>query len=330
VRLAFPSRTRDSDRASTARARDLLALASLTEDGVLTRTDDAVVRYLELLPRNPLVMDEAEAERTGHGFASLLARLPAGQALQVHVHASPVALDELVADYRAQVELALAPIESRAPARAAALRELAEVHVESLHVHTAEHAAVRVRYLLVVPVSEQTGSGWAGALARSRTRGRVGLARMSLALVDALRSELEGLDMGVRILDGPEVADVLFGRFAPAMSADQPALAPSRRPTILPAGPTAEDQEASARAARRLGEAIAQADIDAADRRWLGVDGGLEQTIHLSGSPDATFFGWLLHAMQSPTPGRCRSTSARSTAPSSDGATASATEGCTG
>ena len=189
----------------------------------------------------------------GQGFASLLARLPAGQALQVHVQATPVALDRLVADYRAQVELALAPIESRAPARAAALRELAEVHVESLHVHAAEHAAVRVRYLLVVPVSEQTGKGWAGALARSRTHGRVGLARVSLALVDALRSELEALDMGVRMLDGPEVADVLFGRFAPAISADQPALAPSRRPTILSAGPTAEDQELAARAAAAAG-----------------------------------------------------------------------------
>ena len=76
-----------------AATADLLPLASLSEDGALVRSDSALVRYLEVLPRNPLVMDEAEAERMGHGFAALLARLPAGQALQVHVHATPVALE---------------------------------------------------------------------------------------------------------------------------------------------------------------------------------------------------------------------------------------------
>ena len=118
-----------------ATAAELLPVAGLREDGVLLRTDGALVRYLEVLPRNPLVMDEAEAERMGQGFAALLARLPAGQALQTHVQATPVALDEVVGDYRAGVEKAAAPLDGSSPERAAALRRLADVHVESLEVH---------------------------------------------------------------------------------------------------------------------------------------------------------------------------------------------------
>lgn len=108
--------------------------------------------------------------------------------------------------------------------------------------------------------------------------------------------------MSARLMDGPAVADLLFGRFAPSLATAQPGRAPSCRPAILSAGRDPEDVQASERAAHRLREAIAQADIDCSDRRWLEVDGGLEQTIHLSGAPDATFFGWLLHAMQSPKP----------------------------
>jgi hypothetical protein len=41
---------------------------------------------------------------------------------------------------------------------------------------------------------------------------------------------------------------------------------------------------------------------DDSDRRWIALDGGLEQTIYLSGVPEHTFYGWLLHAMQSAKP----------------------------
>jgi hypothetical protein len=280
VRAAtLPSRRFRARPARPPGAADLVPVASLSEDGALLRSDGALVRYLEVLPRNPLVMDEAEAEQMGHGFAALLARLPAGQALQVHVQATPVALEQLVAEYRAGVDAAVTALDGRVPERGAALRELAEVHVESLQVHAGDHAAVRVRSLLVVPVDDQTGGGWRRLRAGSRAARRPSLARTSLALVDALRSELEALDMGVRLLDGPDVADVLFGRFAPAISATQLALAPCRRPAILSAGPGAADQEASEggrttpargdrrRRHRRLRPSLAHG------RRWARADG---------------------------------------------------------
>ena len=42
--------------------------------------------------------------------------------------------------------------------------------------------------------------------------------------------------------------------------------------------------------------------LDASDRRWLEVGRDVEQTLYLAGAPEATFLGWLLHAMQSPRP----------------------------
>jgi hypothetical protein len=82
VRAAtLPSRQFRARPARALGAAELLPVASLYEDGALLRSDGALVRYLEVLPRTPLVMDEAEAERMGYGFAALLARLPAGQAL---------------------------------------------------------------------------------------------------------------------------------------------------------------------------------------------------------------------------------------------------------
>ena len=93
-------------RERTAFAGDLLPVDSLAEDGLLVRSDGALVRYLEVLPRNPLVLDADGAERLTAGFATVLARLPAGQALQLYVEARPLALDALLAEFGRDIDRA--------------------------------------------------------------------------------------------------------------------------------------------------------------------------------------------------------------------------------
>ena len=117
------------------------------------RSDGALVRYLEVLPRNPLVLDADGAERLTGGFAAVLARLPAGQALQLYVEARPLALDAVLAQFGGDVERALAPRDGELDAATRdSLARLGEVHAESLRLHAGEHAAVSVRHVVVIPV----------------------------------------------------------------------------------------------------------------------------------------------------------------------------------
>src|SRR3954452_1785095 len=139
-------------RERPAHAGDLLPVEALGEDGLLVRCDGAHVRYLEVLPRNPLVLDADGAERLTAGFAALLARLPAGQALQLYVEARPLALDAVLGEFRSDAERALAPpgAELALPTRES-LAGLADVHAESLQLHAGDHAAVSVRHVVVIP-----------------------------------------------------------------------------------------------------------------------------------------------------------------------------------
>src|SRR3954468_12137207 len=96
-------------RERPAHAGDLLPVDALGEDGLLIRSDGARARYLEVLPRNPLVLDADGAERLTAGFAAVLARLPAGQSAQLYVEARPLALDAVLQRFLGDAERALTP-----------------------------------------------------------------------------------------------------------------------------------------------------------------------------------------------------------------------------
>src|SRR3954447_37679 len=130
-------------RARPAHAGDLLPVEALGEDGLLVRSDGAHVRYLEVLPRNPLVLDADGAERLTGGFAAVLARLPAGQSVQLYVEARPLALDAVLERCLGEAERARTHDDgAAAPAPRESLARLGEVHAESLRIHAAEQAAV--------------------------------------------------------------------------------------------------------------------------------------------------------------------------------------------
>jgi hypothetical protein len=233
-------------------AKTLLPIRSLSEDGLLTRTDGTLVRYLQVVPTNPLVADDDGCERMTRGLTDLIQRIPAGTGIQCYVEATPIALDDLLARHRRETDTATAPAP---PATRDALRRLAEAHAASLRLHAENQAALDVRFVLIVP-----SPGAADEDAQAATHARA--ERESRQLTERLRSALVGVDMKANVMDGAAVGALLAGR---------------------------------------VGEDGAST-VDTTDRRRLTVAGAFEQTIHLSRIPERTFYGWLLHAMQSPRP----------------------------
>ena len=63
-------------------AGELLAIEALDRAGVLVTSEGALVRYLRVAPKNPLVMSDVERAQVSHAFGQLVARVPAGQSLQ--------------------------------------------------------------------------------------------------------------------------------------------------------------------------------------------------------------------------------------------------------
>lgn len=288
----------------TSSAGDLLAIHALTPDGLLVRPDGAFARYLEVIPSNPLVLDDAGCDRMTRGFTELLNRVPAGMSVQLYAEATPVLIGDVLATARAETDDSTEQLASSddAPerARAGALRELAAAHESSLHVHAAHQAAVRLHYVLVAPWLPNADPNTTAPLSLPRRKQKPTpeqgqrAERDSLQHADRLRSALAGLDVKARLLDGVEVARLLHHRFA------RTTVTPSAR--VLTNSLDHGDEQEAARATARLRAAICKSTIDTTDRRHLTVDGELEQTIYVNRCPERTFYGWLLHAMQSELP----------------------------
>jgi hypothetical protein len=288
-------------------ASDWLTLATLYDDGLAIRTDGTYVRVLEVTPVNPLVMDAPAAERVSASFAQVAARIPDGHALQLCVEAAPLALDRVLALDRAQGEAAALAAEAAGePERAVAVRRLARAQELSLRTQTAELAAVRLRYFVACPWRPAAGS--VADFVKHRRRGPIEIrssvhdrsVRESARYADGIRSDLEGMDLQARPLDGPEVADLIWRRFAPeAADAGEPP--PSRRGLELPYDPATTTEVARADATE-LGKLLCPDPIDASDPAQLKVGASLEQAAYLASIPDQTWLGWLLHLMQVPRP----------------------------
>ena len=96
---------------SLAEAGELLGIEALDRSGVLVTSEGALVRYLRVAPKNPLVMSDAERAHVSHAFGQLVARVAAGQSVQFYVEAAPVRLDALLEQSRAEADRGLAPLE---------------------------------------------------------------------------------------------------------------------------------------------------------------------------------------------------------------------------
>lgn len=304
--------------AQTRVASDELPIEALTRDGLLIRDDGVLVRYLNVVPNNPLVLDEHGCNRMTRGLTDLLLRLPAGMNAQFYVQGDPISREDLVAEMRAETDGATQPLlDSDDPAlieQGYALRALAAMREEGFTEHAEAQAAVRVRYVLIVAYdpSQQTRQvGWLPVRRRVREKQplirdldrHVALMRDSKELTEQLRSALRGLEFTVESMSGPQVADLLWSRMAPAKARAMPEQAPGyTEPTIFGSLDHAVDRDQAVGAASRLRTALAQGVLDFRPYRHVIVDGDLEQTGYVHRRPQKTFYGWPLHAMQSGRP----------------------------
>ena len=283
----------------------LLDVAALDRSGVLVTSEGALVRYVEVTPRNPKVMGSDEQERVGEGFAAMAGRLRAGQSLQFYVEAAPVLLRDVLDRTREEVDRALA---DQPAERVDALRRLAGAHEQSLVAHATEQAAVRFRAYVVVPYLPLTVAkkvDWDALRPHSRrslpraplTRrleDHQRVVRESLVHTDSIVSDLEALELSARLLSGPEVAELLFRRFNPSSAGT------GYLPRLEVLGELDElaDARAAAAAAAQLREQVAASPLDLDDSRFIRVEQDLERVLYVSSIPDFTEFGWLLQAME--------------------------------
>jgi hypothetical protein len=284
-------------------AASLLGLSAVSEDGIAIRGDGVHLRYLEVSPVNPLVCDEASNEQVSAAFGGVLGRLENGQGLQLYVQARPLAVDELVSRERQSVALAAATVESEGHAGVArAMRRLGVAVEHSLRTHCDAVAAMSLRHLIVVPFRPSglprvrrgelcfTGNAHERAL------------RDSARHAEGIRRDLEAMRLSVRVLDGAEVLDLLWSRFDPDGLRDSAPPASFMRPDALGLPLPGEAAHTTFARSRALQEAICGAQLDFSGHTHLRVRESIEQVSYLSGVPERTWLGWMLHFMQTPLP----------------------------
>jgi hypothetical protein len=303
-------------------AGDLLAIEAIDRSGVAVTREGAFVRILEVTPPNPFVMSADERARVAHGFCYLIGRLRPGQSLQFYVDARPFNLDDVLARSRHEVSAWAGPpptsngdpIDSRALSR----WRLYAAMEESLRLHADDQAAMRTTAYIVVPYTpKQIGPGDLRSemhrLMRHRAtllksplerdvRAHRRLLRESLAHTDAIRIELDALSLPSRLLNGEQIATLLWARFNPT-SAD---LGRHPRPldTEILGELDARTDAADARAAAaRLRELIARSSLDfKRSRHTVDVERDVEQTIYASTTAEHTHMGALVDAMMTRQP----------------------------
>jgi hypothetical protein len=293
--------------AARGSATALLGVAAIQPDGLLVAEDGAYVRYLEVSPVNPLVLEPAEAERVSAAFAQVAARLPDRQSLQLYVRATPLALEEILAVETHRCEQAAGVAQDGGERdRAKATRALGIAHERSLR-HAAETVyPLQLRYLVVSPW-RPAGRSFV-ATRRSRGPRRTNAAaheravRDSLRHTDGVRGDLEATGVAARPLTGPEVLDLLAARFDPQGSTSGGLPASFMTPDVLRPFAPGEAAEQAQEAAETLADAVCTAPIGCAERDRLQVGECLEQSFFVSLAPEQTWLGWLLHLMQAPRP----------------------------
>ena len=285
-----------------ADAGALLGVAAIHPDGLLVRRDGTHVRYLESETVNPLVLDNDDGERLSSAFAQLAARLQDRQALQIYVHATPLALEELLAQESQRCEQAAGAAEDHGERELArAIRRLGEAQEQSIRASASAIAALQIRYLLVCPHAP-TRQGWRPARRSQPTPGQhEAHARESLRHSEGICADLQAIGLDARPLNGTEVLDLLHSRLDPNRLDSGVPPASFTHPHVLNdnAGGQEEEKQQSDAA---LADAICTAPVSLEQPTCIRIGSSLEQVLHISLPPEQTWPGWLLHMTQAPRP----------------------------
>ena len=145
---------------------------------------------------------------------------------------------------------------------------------ESLRLHADEQAAVRTSFYVVCPYMPVQRRGYEMLRELLPRRGKLPTAsltrtlkahqraaRESFAFTETVRSELDSLAIGSRVINGEEVLSLLWGRFNPTQ-ADRGVRKPPRATEILGELDREIDSQEAREVAQRLRGLIAQSPMD--------------------------------------------------------------------
>jgi hypothetical protein len=308
------------DRGRVAELGKLLAVEAIDRSGLLVTSEGAFVRYISVIPPNPLILSLEDQVATATAYCHCLSRLRAGQCVQFYVEARPVDLEQILADSRREVEHWAGPppstgtLKSADPLALDRWRLYASME-ESLRLHADDQAAMELNAYIVVPFWPNQGAAAAALASLRRGRSRLPTAslerdlrshqralRESLALTEAIRADMDALNLPTKLLNGEEVADLLWARLNPT-SADNRRRVPPRHTEILGQLDHAIDAEQARGAARKLRGSIAQSSGDFKRSKHHGeIERDIVQTIFAQTTADATHMGWLMSSMMTRQP----------------------------
>jgi hypothetical protein len=297
---ARPRSRRGADE-PRAFAGELLPVLNIGADGLLIRDDGAYVRAIEVTPINPLILEEDAARRVNGALGTVQARLAAGESLMLYAQADPLPLGELLAFEQAKCERAAA---TQTPERAQATRRLQAAAAHSLRVHAPALAAVSMRYAVIcpfrVPAVKRRRRG-SGVLALDSEQHRRAV-EDSLRHAEGIRTDLEACGLRAQHMPGAALLDLIWSRSAPD-HADAGELPPSAtQPDVLSGPLDAQTPEEADALARQLRTVLTPDRIGLPDRHHIQLGQSVERVAWVSGVPEQTWLGWLLHLMQSPRP----------------------------
>ncbi|HLB21351.1 MAG TPA: hypothetical protein VK605_04540 [Solirubrobacteraceae bacterium] len=288
-------------------AAELLGVAAIDAEGLLVREDGTYVRYLEVGCVNPLVVEQAEAERISEAFGQLAARLPDRQSLQLYMQGTALDLQDVIARETHRCEQAAGAAEDLGEhERARAIRRLGIAQEQSLRANALSIAPLQLRYLVICPWQTGRPSTHArrkvGRTLRVKSTVHERAMHDSLRHTEGVRGDLEAMSVSARALDGGEVLDLLHQRFDPDAHEAGELPASFMRPEVLQAPKAGEAPPHASARASRLAEAIASAEVDLSDRSHLRIGAAAVESFYVSLAPEQTWLGWLLHMMQAPRP----------------------------
>lgn len=311
-----------SARQARSEAGELLAVEAIDRTGLVVTSEGALVRVIELVPPNPFVLSSEDREQVAAAFSHLVGRLRPGQSVQFYLDARPFDLEEILAGARREVEAWSGPPPSfdrlAVDGRGLSRWRLYAAMEESLRLHADDQAAVQMGAYVVVPYLP--GHGIASDMLRQLRalrpgRGLLGTAplerdlkahrravRESLAHTDAIRSELDALSLPTRLLNGEQVAGLLWLRFNPTRADSGPRTI-GIETEVLGELDTRADAQDAREAATRLRTAIATSSLDfKRSKHFVEVDQDIEQTIYAATTAEATHMGVLVGAMMTRQP----------------------------
>jgi hypothetical protein len=301
--------------AGVKEAGELLSIEAIDRSGLVITSEGAFVRYVKVSPPNPLILSREEQVATASAFCHCLSRLRPEQCVQFYVEARPVDLQSVLESSRSEVERWAGPPPARGalngtdPLALDRWRLYAAME-ESLRLHADDQAAVQLNAYIVVPFlpTESNAAAVLAGLRRSRTRlpttslqrdlkAHQRALRESLATVEAIRGDMDALNLTTKLLNGEEVVALLWSRFNPT-TADTRGRPRARHTEILGQLDHAIDSEEALAAARKVRATIVQSSADfRASKHYGEIERDAVQTIYAQTTADATHMGWLMSAM---------------------------------